>query len=110
MYIRAPRIELGTYCVLGSRHNQLDQARVSFTCIYARACVCVCVCVRVYIYIIFSPEIDKFKIIMRKGKKVVIYAILFYCRTSEEAIIKIFGATQNLWAKKRKNMRVYVRI
>ena len=25
--IRAPRIELGTYCVLGSRHNQLDQAR-----------------------------------------------------------------------------------
>ena len=25
--VRAPRIELGTYCVLGSRHNQLDQAR-----------------------------------------------------------------------------------
>ncbi len=43
---------------------------------------------------------------MRKGKKVVIYAILFYCRTSEEAIIKLFGATQNLWAKKKQNMRV----
>ena len=27
--IRAPRIELGTYCVLSSRHNQLDQARTS---------------------------------------------------------------------------------
>ncbi len=26
--IRAPRIELGTYCVLSSRHNQLDQARI----------------------------------------------------------------------------------
>ena len=25
--IRTPRIELGTYCVLGSRHNQLDQVR-----------------------------------------------------------------------------------
>ena len=25
--IRAPRIELGTYCVWSSRHNQLDQAR-----------------------------------------------------------------------------------
>ena len=29
--IRAPRIELGTYCVLGNRHNQLDQARVTVT-------------------------------------------------------------------------------
>ncbi len=100
MYIRAPRIELGTYCVLGSRHNQLDQARVSFIFIYARVCVCVRMCR--YIDYIFSPEIDKFKIVMRKGKKVVIYAILFYCRTSEEAIIKLFGATQNLWAKKSK--------
>ena len=26
--IRAPRIELGTYCVLSNRHNQLDQARL----------------------------------------------------------------------------------
>ena len=26
--IRTPRIELGTYCVLGSRHNQLDHARI----------------------------------------------------------------------------------
>ena len=26
--LRAPRIELGTYCVLSSRHNQLDQARI----------------------------------------------------------------------------------
>ena len=25
--IRVPRIELGTYCVLGSRHNQLDHTR-----------------------------------------------------------------------------------
>ena len=25
--VRAPRIELGTYCVWSSRHNQLDQAR-----------------------------------------------------------------------------------
>ena len=25
--IRAPRIELGTFCVLSRRHNQLDQAR-----------------------------------------------------------------------------------
>ena len=25
--LRAPRIELGTYCVLSNRHNQLDQAR-----------------------------------------------------------------------------------
>ena len=28
--LRAPRIELGTYCVLGSRHNQLDQARTIY--------------------------------------------------------------------------------
>ena len=28
--IRAPRIELGTYCVLSNRHNQLDQARISY--------------------------------------------------------------------------------
>ena len=27
--LRAPRIELGTYCVLSSRHNQLDQARIT---------------------------------------------------------------------------------
>ena len=26
--LRAPRIELGTYCVWGNRHNQLDQARL----------------------------------------------------------------------------------
>ena len=26
--VRAPRIELGTHCVLGNCHNQLDQARV----------------------------------------------------------------------------------
>lgn len=30
MDIRAPRIELGTYCVLGNRHNQLDQARIIY--------------------------------------------------------------------------------
>ncbi len=30
LMIRAPRIELGTYCVLGSRHNQLDQARIFY--------------------------------------------------------------------------------
>ncbi len=34
LMIRAPRIELGTYCVLGSRHNQLDQARIFYTYTY----------------------------------------------------------------------------
>ena len=29
LLLRAPRIELGTYCVLSSRHNQLDQARIT---------------------------------------------------------------------------------
>ena len=30
LLLRAPRIELGTYCVLSSRHNQLDHARIWF--------------------------------------------------------------------------------
>ena len=36
--IRAPRIELGTYCVLDSRHNQLDQARGQ--AVHSAVCVC----------------------------------------------------------------------
>ena len=34
--IRAPRIELGTHCVLGNCHNQLDQARVCIIIIHLR--------------------------------------------------------------------------
>ena len=33
LYVRAPRIELGTHCVLSSCHNQLDQARRFHFCI-----------------------------------------------------------------------------
>ncbi len=92
--------------------------------IYISAHACVWVCPRLDN---FSPKIDKSKSVTRKGKKVVIYAILFYCITSEKAIIKLFSVTQNFWAKKRnwpvstcvcacaymsdkKNMRMFIYI
>ena len=30
LFVRTPRIELGIFCVLSRRHNQLDQARIFF--------------------------------------------------------------------------------